>query len=140
MPDVALHLVLRTPQTIVLEADITSLRVPTETGQVGLRPRSEASILAVEPGLVLFRVGDQLHYAGTAGGLLRCDGRKAVLLTPIAVAGDEPEAVLTALDAALALPDAEREARATLERLEKNIVRELHQAERISSPAGGRQP
>lgn len=140
MPDVALHLILRTPQKIVLEVDVVSLRVPTETGQVGLRPRSEATILAVEPGLVLFRVGDRLQYAGTSGGLLRCDGQNAVLLTPIAVAGDEPDTVLTALDAALALPEAERDARATLERLEKNIVRDLHQAEQTSGPSGGRRP
>ena len=83
-----LHFVIRTPQDIVLECDVASVRVPTETGQVGLRPHSEPTVLAVEPGLIVVRQDDLIRFAGTAGGLLHCDGAVAHLLTPVAVIGD----------------------------------------------------
>ena len=125
MPDVLLHFVIRTPHEIVLECDAPSVRVPTATGQVGLRPRSEPSVLAVEPGLILVRQGRQTHYAGSAGGLLHCDGMSASLLTPLAIVGDDLPAVLNDLDQTLAAPSAEQEVRAILTRLEKNILDEL---------------
>jgi F0F1-type ATP synthase epsilon subunit len=125
MPDSTLHFVIRTPQNIVLDSDVVSIRVPTETGQVGLRPRSEPTVLAVEPGLIVVRLSDSSRYAGTAGGLLHCDGKSANLLTPVAVVGDELTAVLEELDRNLSAPNAEQEVRAMLKRLEKNILEEL---------------
>ena len=76
---------MRTPREVVLELDVSSIRVPTETGQVGVRPRAEPFVLAVEPGLVLVRRDETYQFVGTAGGLLRCDGATASLLTPLAV-------------------------------------------------------
>lgn len=125
MPDSTLHFVIRTPRDIVLESDIVSIRVPTETGQVGLRPRSEPNVLAVEPGLIVIRQSDSTRFAGTAGGLLHCDGKTASLLTPVAVVGNELAAVLEELDRTLSAPNAEQEVRAMLKRLEKNILEEL---------------
>ena len=52
-----------------------------------------------------------MRFVGTAGGLLRTAAREAVLLTPVAVLGDDAAAVLAAIDAALAGPDPERELR-----------------------------
>src|SRR5689334_16832674 len=99
-----LHLVIRTPRDIVLETDVVSIRVPTETGQVGLRRRCEPTVLAVEPGLIVIRLRDKTRLAGTAGGLLRCDGKSASLLTPVGVVGDELAAVLEELDRTLSAP------------------------------------
>ena len=131
-----LRLIVRTPREVVLELDATSLRVPTESGQVGMRPRVEALVLAVEPGLVLVRHGDSLHFIGSAGGLLRCDGKRASLLTPLAVAGKDEDEVMTALEQALAQPNVELEARVTLSRFQSRILRELrsgyqHQRQRV---------
>ena len=120
-----LKLVVRTPREIILERDVSSIRVPTETGQVGVRPRAEPFVLAVEPGLVLVRRNETLLFVGTAGGLLRCDSASASLLTPLAVSGDDEDAVLDALEAALAQPSMEMEARATLGKLQSSILREL---------------
>ena len=125
MPDSTLHFVIRTPRDIVLESDVVSIRVPTETGQVGLRPRSEPTVLAVEPGLIVIRLRDSVRFAGTAGGLLHCNGKSASLLTPVAVVGDELKAVLEELDRTLSAPNAEQEVRAMLKRLEKNILEEV---------------
>jgi F0F1-type ATP synthase epsilon subunit len=124
-----LHVVVRTPREVVADAAVRSLRVPTATGQVGVRPRAEATVLAVEPGLVVARDGERSWFLGTAGGILRTAASEAVLLTPIAVRGDDPAAVVAALDAALASPDAEQDLRRAIGRLETGLLRELRGAD-----------
>ncbi len=125
MSEPYLHLMVRTPREVILEDDVSSVRVPTETGQVGLRPRVEPLVLAVEPGLVVLRTDASYRFAGTAGGLLRSDGNNATLLTPLAVAGNDDVAVIKSLEAAMERPSAEMEARALLGRLQSNILHEL---------------
>ena len=128
-------MLVRRPQGSVFDDRVTSLRVPTDTGQVGLRPGSEATVLVVEPGLVLAH-GDRLRFVATAGGLLRCDGREAILLTPLAVVGESDTAVRDELSAALRVPQADLELRATLQRLETGILEEVRRGG--SAPGGGR--
>jgi F0F1-type ATP synthase epsilon subunit len=127
MSQLPLRLVVRTPREIIVDLRVSSIRVQTETGQVGVRPRVEPLVLAVEPGLVLVRRDDTYEFVGTAGGLLRCDGAIASLLTPLAVSGDDEDAVINALEEALAQPSVEMEARATLGRLQSSILRELRE-------------
>jgi F0F1-type ATP synthase epsilon subunit len=128
MADETLRLVVRTPQGGVLDQPVTSLRLPSDTGQVGLRPRSEPAVLLVEPGLVLAATTGGLRFVATAGGLLRCDGEEAVLLTPLAVAGESAEAVRTELAEALGTPRVDLELRGVLQRLETGILQELRRA------------
>jgi F0F1-type ATP synthase epsilon subunit len=116
---------VRTPHEVVLETDALSVRVPTETGQVGLRPRSEPAVLAVEASLVLVQTAAGTLFVGTAGGLLTCDGRQATLLTPLAVVGEEERSLLAELDRVLGEPSEEMEVRTSLERLEGRILREV---------------
>ena len=134
MAEETLRLVVRTPQGGVFDERVTSLRVPTDTGQVGLRPRSEAAALVVDPGLVLAASMDGLRFVATAGGLLRCDGKEAVLLTPLAVVGESAESVRAELSEAMGIPRADLELRAVLQRLETGILQEL----RRSTSAAGR--
>jgi len=47
MADSVLHLRVYTPAACVLDTPVRSLRVPSDTGQVGLRPRAEPTALAV---------------------------------------------------------------------------------------------
>jgi len=130
MPDRLLHIIVRTQHEVVFEADATSLRVPTASGQVGLRPRTEATLLAVEAGLLLVRTEGSTRFIGTAGGLLSCDGTTATLLTPLAVTGDDAPTILNALERALQEPSEEMQARATLGKLEGDIVHELRREQR----------
>lgn len=130
MTDCQLKLIVRTPHEVVRELNVSSIRVPTETGQVGVRIRAEPFVLAVEPGLVLVRCDEAHEFIGTAGGLLRCDGTTANLLTPLAVAGKEEATIIEALDDALTHPTADMEARATLSRLQSSILRELREDKR----------
>jgi F0F1-type ATP synthase epsilon subunit len=130
MADRRLHIIVRTQHEVVCEADATSLRVPTASGQVGLRPHAEATLLAVEAGLALVHTGDRVQYIGTAGGLLSWDGVTATLLTPLAVVGDDEQTMLAELEHALAEPGEEIQARATLGKLEGAIVHELRREQR----------
>jgi F0F1-type ATP synthase epsilon subunit len=125
----ALRLRVRTPRELVAEFDVASLRVATSTGQVGLRPRCEPTVLPVEPGLAIARTVGGLRFVGTVGGLLRTDGREAMLLTPVAVVGDSVPDVAARLDEALTAPDPEREVRRLLERLEVGILLELRRGD-----------
>lgn len=139
MNEPELHVVIQTPRQTLLAFDATSMRVPTLSGQVGLRPRVEPTVLAVEPGLMLLSHGDVLRYVGTAGGLLHCDGRQVNVLTPLAVSAQTADAVVKELEAAMAEPDEEAEARAMLGRLETSILRELRsQSQRAAPGPGGR--
>lgn len=121
-----LRLVIRTPHEAVVDLPVTSARIPTASGQVGLRPRQEPFIAVVEPGLILLDAGVDRRFAATAGGLLRTDRDLAVLATPFAVTGMDGAAVLDALDQAYATPDSELVTRRRLAELEQRIVQELN--------------
>jgi F0F1-type ATP synthase epsilon subunit len=130
------RLFVRTPQGGVFDERVASLRVPTDTGQVGLRPRSEPAALVVEPGLALVASNEGLRFLATAGGLLRCDGEEAVLLTPLAVVGESPEVVDAELAEALATPRADFELRVVLQRLETGILQELRRGVSVARQGG----
>ena len=136
MAEETLHLKVRTPQGSVVDQRVRSLRVPSDTGQVGLRPRSEAAALVVEPGLALANTPSGPRYVATAGGLLRCDGEEAVLLTPLAIVGESAEAVGGELERVLGTPSPDLELRRVLQRLETGILQELRRktSERSGEP------
>ena len=121
----ALRLVIRTPHAAVVDADVDAARVPTRTGQLGLRPHQEPFVTVAESGLVILDAGTERRFAATAGGLLRADRDLALLATPFAVTGGTGREVLEALDVALAAPDSELVTRRRMALLEQRIVQEL---------------
>ncbi len=131
-----LEVIVRTPREVVVTTSARSLRVPTETGQVGIRPRMEPLVIAVEPGLVVVRENGETLFVGTAGGLLRCDGARVDLVTPLAVTGRDGQRLMDAISSALARPSAEFEARTTLSRLERSIFHELRRDDRATAAPG----
>jgi F0F1-type ATP synthase epsilon subunit len=122
-----LHVTIRTPRETIVDQKVVSMRVLTKTGHVGIRPRSEPTVMAVEAGLILLRTKDGMRYAGTAGGLLHTHREAASLLTPIAVVGDDVQSVSNQLDTLLSEPNEEMDVRKTLGRLEKRILQEVNQ-------------
>lgn len=118
---------IRTPQATVFEGAVLGLRVPTETGLVGLRPRGEPLVLAVAPGLVLLRTPVGERFAATAGGLLANDRVSATLMTPFAVVGTSEDEMLAALAEMLASPGSDLVARRQMLELEQRILRELRE-------------
>lgn len=132
-----LRVIIRTPNETILDVDAVALRVNTHTGQVGLRPRGEPTVLAIEAGLIVLRLNGDKRYAGTAGGLLHTDGKSASLLTPLAVVAEDPDSVSEQLDALLSAPSEEMEVRRSLGRLETRILQELRQEEDSMRSAKG---
>jgi F0F1-type ATP synthase epsilon subunit len=125
-----LEFIVKTPVQEIVRTAARSVRVLTETGQVGLRPRMEGVVLAVEPGLALVFEDELTRFVGTAGGLLTCDGRTAVLLTPLAVAATDEVAVTRRLTELLQNPGAELEVRNTINNIQKSILGELKEDRR----------
>ncbi len=135
MPELnTLELVVRTPHEVVFQAPVLSARVLTETGHVGLRPRTEAMVLAVEAGIVNVQTSLEgaaaEQFIGTAGGLLIVDGTTATLMTPLAVVGNDERQIVNELEQVLRLPNSEMDARATLTKLEGHILSELRRDQR----------
>lgn len=120
-----LRVVVLTPHETVLDVSARSVRVPTASGHVGIRPHGEPMVLPVETGLALVHTAAGVTFVGSAGGLLWSDGRVATLFTPVGVAGPDVVAIQRALGDALAVPDAEIAIRARLGRLESRILFEL---------------
>ena len=120
-----LHVTIRAPRELIWEGAVPSLRVPTETGQVGLRFHCEPMVLAIEAGLVLAKDGELLTFIGTAGGLLTTDGQDVTIATPMAVVGKDRQEVMAALESALRVSDEETEARQLFSRLQESILHEL---------------
>ena len=125
----ALRFVVRTPREVVLEDDTRAVRVPTETGQVGLRPRGEPVVLGVEPGLVAVHRAAGTLFVATAGGLLEHGRDACTLYTPFAIAGADADQVVAALERALAMPEGDLAARRQLGQLEQRIIGELRPPE-----------
>lgn len=133
-----LRLIVRTPREVVWDQQVASVRIPTETGQVGVHPRTEPFIAPVESGVVLVRTDSGDTLIGVMGGLLSVTRGMTTLLTPMAVIGTDAAALRTSLDAALASPDVELAARRTLARLEGRIVSELQSAPTVFRKAAWR--
>jgi F0F1-type ATP synthase epsilon subunit len=117
--------VIQTPNQIVFEAPVSAMRVPTQTGQVGIRVGMEPLVLIVEPGLVSLRDAEKTSFVGTSGGLLDAARDVVRFLSPVAIVGSSPEAVLDELNAQLGMPDSELMARRRLGELEARIIEEL---------------
>jgi F0F1-type ATP synthase epsilon subunit len=126
MPPGTLHFIVRTPHAVAVEIDVHSIRIPTESGQVGLRPQIEPQIIAVEAGLVLVRNGPHdMRFIGTAGGLLVAEKVRATLMTPLALSGADRSSIMDQLQKALGEPNDEMQARAMLANLEEEIISEM---------------
>lgn len=125
MPEHSLRFVVWTPDARVVDEPVLAARVPTRSGQVGLRPEEEPFASVVEAGLCLLRRETGLQFAATAGGLLDAGRDTATLYTPFAVVGSRGEDVLAALDRVLQAPDSELAARRRMGELEQRIVHEL---------------
>ena len=132
MMGTTIRFIVRTPHEVVFDAEAHSVRVLTDTGHVGIRPRMEPLVLPVEAGLVLVHTDDHVAFVGSAGGLLSSDGTLVTLFTPLGVVGTDPTAIRASLDQAVAEPGSEFAVRARLGKLEGRILAELH------TPAGER--
>lgn len=119
-----LRAVLRTPTQVVFEGPVSGVRWPSPTGQAGTRPGAEPFVAALAPGLVLLGRGEDRQLAGTAGGVVRCDGAVLELFSPFIAVGEADE-VLAALGRARTSDEGELAALRKLEELEHRILAEV---------------
>ena len=122
-----LELVIHTPSRTVVQSHVRSARIPTESGQMGLRRGTEPMVTVVEPGLCIVRSDVGTRFLATAGGLLEVVRERAVIYTPFFALGEAGEQVLRELDRALELPNGDLAARQRLGELEQHIVQELRE-------------
>lgn len=120
-----MHFVIQTPRDRIFDGQVRAVRVPTETGQVGLRSRMEPMILAIEPGLMVIRTDGEIRFAASAGGLLIIDRDESAVYTPYAATGLSGPELLAALEERLGTPEGELAARRQLGELERHILVEL---------------
>lgn len=125
MPNPTILLLIQTPSVTVVDRRVRALRVPTQTGQVGIRPGIEPLVLIVEPGLVSLVDEEETSYVGTAGGLLEASRVAVKLVTPFAITGTSPDQILTELNAQLGTPNSELVARRRLGELEARLIEQL---------------
>lgn len=131
-----LQFVVRTPRGDVVDEQVEGVRLPTATGQVGLRPRGEPMVLAVEAGLLSMRARGDTHFVATAGGLLESDRTSATLYTPLAVTGEDEDRTIEALHREMVEAREELETRHRLAELEHAILQELQPGRRPVRPRG----
>ena len=132
--------IVQTPHATVLDTTASSVRVLTESGQVGIRPHMEPVVLPIESGLLLVRAKDGVTFLGSAGGLLSGDGHEVTLHTPLAVTGRDSAGVQRELNDVLAAPDSELVVRKKLGRLETRILSELRRGPHDGVPRKGGRP
>ena len=132
--------IVQTPHATVLDTPVSSVRVLTESGHVGIRSQMEPVVLPIESGLLLVRTNDGVRFLGSAGGLLVGDGHEVTLHTPLAVAGNDSAAVQRELNDTLASPDSELVVRRKLGRLESRILSELRRGPHDGVPRKGGRP
>jgi F-type H+-transporting ATPase subunit epsilon len=133
----ALRFVVRTPHAKIFHVRAASLRVPTETGWVGILPGAERSVLVIEPGLVIVRTDHALALVGTGGGVLHIERDRVTLLASIAVLGDDASSVRAALDRMAGESSAEIELRRGMDGIERGLLAQSRRRA-LSRPAGRR--
>jgi F0F1-type ATP synthase epsilon subunit len=131
-----LRFLVRTPRAVAIDRRLQSVRLPTESGQFGLRPGAEPMLVAIEPGLLLLRDVARTDYAASAGGLLSVAREVSTLYTPFAVSGGSAEEVLEQFEQAQQDPTSDLSTHRQLEALELKILRELRREDRPASGLG----
>jgi F-type H+-transporting ATPase subunit epsilon len=86
-----IRLLILTPDEIVLDADITSLRFQQKDGWRGILPNHTPFITSLVNGTLLYRTpGDPVpHYVALYGGTLEVKSDQVVILTAAAEPGDD---------------------------------------------------
>jgi len=102
----ALTLRVITPDRIVHDGEVTSVRVPGVDGSIGILPRHAPMVAALDAGLLRWREGTKEHGMFVSGGFAEVRGSTVRVVTD---AGERPQDI----DEARAR-DAERRARERL--------------------------
>jgi F-type H+-transporting ATPase subunit epsilon len=79
-----------TPEKVLVDTSASSVRVPATDGSMGIFPRHAGMVVALEPGLLVYKVGNESHELFVAGGFAEVRKNTLRILTP---AGEPPAAI-----------------------------------------------
>lgn len=71
----------------VLEADVTSVTLPTKTGTITVLPKHEPLVAALNPGVLSVTVEGKVQSFAIGGGVLETDGENVSVLADMVEAG-----------------------------------------------------
>ena len=121
-----MRLQLVTPDSVVLDEEVTKVSAEAPTGAFTLLPRHVDFVTSLVPGLVIYAADDRERMLAVDGGVLVKRGSSVRIATGEAAEGDSVLALQRALRASFAeLAETERRSRAALARLETDAVRRL---------------
>lgn len=81
---------LATPERLVLEADVDSVTVPTQMGQITVLPNHIPLVANLEPGELIIRRGGREEYLALSGGFLQVQpGSQVMILADSAERAEE---------------------------------------------------
>lgn len=84
-----MHLDIITPEKTIYSGEITSLTVPTATGEITVLPHHMNLLTTIVPGEVIIREGNKIQYLGVTGGFLEIANNKVTLLSDFAVRSED---------------------------------------------------
>jgi F-type H+-transporting ATPase subunit epsilon len=79
-----------TPDRIALDTQVQSVRLPGADGQLGILPRHAPMVVALDPGLLRYRVDGQQHVLFVSGGFAEVRGETLRVVTE---AGEKPQEI-----------------------------------------------
>lgn len=122
------------PETVEELSGVSAFVGTDASGQFGLRARHERFLTVLEPGLVRLQRAGNWEYLAQAGAVLHFADNRLTLVTRGYLRSADFASVSQALDGRFAAADAvTREARAHLQRLEREMFRRLWQLQREAS-------
>ena len=88
---------IRTPDRVILNEEVSAIRVKLADGWWGILPRHAPFIAELPVGLVIYRKNGERHYVALVGGTVEVQQERVLILTAAAEKADD----LTALKAAM---------------------------------------
>ncbi len=136
-----MKLTITTPNKVVVETDVRSVRAEDETGSFGILDRHADFVTALTDGVVSWTAANgTIHHCAVRRGVLMADGKTVRIATREAVLGDDLETLASDVVAAFTHRDeVERSARAEGLKLETRAIRQIVQSlsARPDSRSGG---
>jgi len=81
MADNVLTLEVATPLGLVLNAKVDNVQAPSVNGEFGVLPGHLPLLAAMKPGVLRYRVGNQINVAAVSAGFVEAGSDKVLMLT-----------------------------------------------------------
>lgn len=111
-----MHLDIVTPEKNIFQGEVTSLTVPTESGEITILPDHVNLLTSIVPGEAVIKDDKKTHYIGVTGGFIEVNNNKVTLLSDFALASED-----VAIEKVM---EAEKRAEELKKKMQENISQE----------------